>query len=114
MIRATPWAAAQTYFRNAETIRHLRPDLVTPFPVGTIIAMQTWDIAANDTRGDAGPIFFMKKEPAGYDPEGGDWRYAMTRADLTALADGKDGRATACRTCHMTMKDRDYVPAIDR
>jgi len=113
-IRVTPWSAAQTYVHNAETIRHLRPDLVTSFPVGTMISMQTWDITAADTRGEAGPIFFMKKEPAGYDPDGGDWRYGMTRADHTVLADGKDGRATACRTCHLGMKDRDFVQAVDR
>ena len=114
VVRVTPLPSAQIRVRNAEMLRHLKPDHVTPYPVGTIIAMQTWDLKDNLKRGEPGPIFFMKKEPPGYDAEGGDWRYAMTRPDFTILAEGKDGHATACRSCHLTMKDRDFVPAGDR
>jgi hypothetical protein len=114
LIRVTPLAAAKIRARNAESIRHLKPEDVKVYPVGAMIAMETWDVAANETRGPAGPIFFMKKEAPGYDSEAGDWRYGMTRADGSLLADGKDGRATECRACHIRMKKLDFVPAKDR
>lgn len=114
LIRATPLASARIRARNAESIRHLKLSDVKSYPVGTVIAMETWEIGADDSRGAPGPVFFMKKEPPGYDPQAGDWRYAMTRMDGLVLAEGKDGRATACRTCHASMKALDFVPAIDR
>lgn len=112
-VRATPFAAARVHLRNSDLVRHKKEGFES-YPVGTLIAMPTWDIANDWSRGVPGPIFFMRKEPAGYDPEGGDWRYGMTRPDLTALVDGKDGHATECRSCHMQLRARDFVPAVDR
>jgi hypothetical protein len=114
LIRATPPAAAELHMASSERLRELRPLGTVRYPVGTVLAMETWEIEANMSQGAPGPLFFMRKEAAGYDPQGGDWRYAMTRPDFTVLAEGKDGKATACRACHLTMKDRDFVPARDR
>jgi hypothetical protein len=113
-IRATPPASAEVLMANAERLRQLKDAHLEKYPVGTMLVMQTWELEADLSRGASGPLFFMRKEAPGYDPEGGDWRYGMTRPDLSVLADGKDGRATACRTCHLTLKDRDFVPALDR
>lgn len=113
-IRATPMPAAKIYVRNAEQLRHLNPQGVKAYSVGTLIAMASWDLGADYRRGTSGPIFFMKKEPPGYDPPGGDWRYGMTRTDLSVLAEGKDGRAAGCRTCHLYAKAQDFVYASDR
>lgn len=113
-IRVTPPPSAELRMANAEWIRQLRNDRVKKYPVGTTIAMQTWELGADLNRGAPGPLFFMRKEAPGYDPEGGDWRYAMTRPDLTVLGEGKDGKVTLCRTCHMTQKERDFIPARDR
>jgi hypothetical protein len=113
-IRVTPSASAEVRMANAEWIRQLRNDRLKKYPVGTSISMQTWELGADLNRGEPGPLFFMRKEAPGYDPEGGDWRYAMTRPDLSVLGEGKDGKVTLCRTCHLTQKERDYVPAQDR
>jgi hypothetical protein len=112
-IRARPRAAAEVHMHNGQLVRHSKEGF-HGYPVGTILAMQTWEVGPDLSRGAPGPLFFMRKEAPGYDPDGGDWRYAMTRPDLTVLAEGKDGRVTECRTCHLTMRARDYVPATDR
>jgi hypothetical protein len=42
-----------------------------------------------------GPLVMMEKQPAGYDPRHGDWRYVVV--------DGKavqDGKLEPCVTCH--------------
>ena len=113
-IRVTPLPAARTYGRNVQELRNFRPAEVKAYPAGTEIAMETWAIGADFSRAAPGPIFFMKKEPAGYDPAGNDWRYAMTQPDLSALAEGKSGPVTECRACHLKAKDRDCVYASDR
>lgn len=113
-IRATPLPGARTYSSNVELIRQLKPEEVKGYPAGTVIAMETWAIGADYIRGAPGPIFFMKKEPPGYDPQGRDWRYAMTRSDLSVLAEGKDGQVSECRTCHLKVKAQDCVYGIDR
>ena len=113
-VRATPQASADLLMANAQRVRYQQPLVASKYPVGTLIAMETWEVGPDLIRGTPGPIFFMRKEAPGYDPDGGDWRYAMTRADLTVLADGKDGRSTACRACHATLRDRDFVSALDR
>lgn len=112
-IRATPRAAAEVHMQNGELVRHSKEGF-HGYPVGTMLVMQTWEVGPDLSRGIPGPLFFMRKEAPGYDPEGGDWRFAMTRPDLAVLGEGKDGRVTACRTCHLTMRARDYVPATDR
>jgi hypothetical protein len=112
-VRATPFIAARVHVRNSDLVRH-KKERSERYPAGTMIAMSTWDITGDWGRGAPGPVFFMRKETVGYDPEGGDWRYGMTRPDLTMLVDGKDGHATECRSCHMQMRARDFVPAVDR
>jgi hypothetical protein len=112
-IRVTPRPAAQIHVFNGQLVRHKKEGF-QGYPVGTVLVMRTWEVGPEFKRGAPGPLFFMRKEAPGYDPEGGDWRYAMTRADLAVLAEGKEGRVTACRTCHLAVRARDYVPATDR
>jgi len=113
-VRATPPASAALRIANAERLRQQKDSRLAKYPVGTVLVMQTWELDTDLNRGASGPLFFMRKEAPGYDPEGGDWRYAMTHPDLSVLAEGKDGRATACRACHHALRDRDFVPALDR
>jgi len=114
LVRATPPGSAALRIGNAERLRERKDARLAAYPAGTILAMQTWEIDPDLGRGAAGPLFFMRKEAPGYDPEGGDWRYAMTRSDLGILAEGNDGPATGCRSCHLTLRDRDFVADVDR
>lgn len=106
--------AAEVYRYNGERLRYRDGEGTRPFPVGTVLAMETFERTGDDKPGARGPVFFMRKEAAGYDAPGGDWRYGMMAVDGTALADGKDGHATECRACHAHAHARDFVFAKDR
>jgi hypothetical protein len=57
----------------------------------------------------------MKKEPAGYDRAGGNWRYAVTDTDLRiTVGEGNTGPVAFCKACHTAVKGRDFVYAVDR
>lgn len=55
-----------------------------------------------------GPIktLFMMKKIKGYDPNNGDWFYAMAAPDGTAM---QKGRVQMCISCHSTVKNKDYL-----
>lgn len=106
--------AADVYRYNGERLRYRDGEGSQTFPVGAIIAMETFDGTTEKKVGPKGPIFFMRKEAAGYDTEGGDWRYGMMDLQGNALADGKAGHATECRKCHAQAASRDFVFAKDR
>ncbi len=76
-------------------------------PVGSVIAK---DAIAVDRqlRVFAGPLSLMEKMPAGYDPEGRDWRYVLILPDGSVFADSSGANAegvTFCRTCHQAAGD---------
>ena len=105
---------AKVFRFNGERLRYRDGTGTAKFPSGAVLAMETFDRTADNKLGAKGPIFFMRKESAGYDPDGGDWRYGMMDTKGVALADGKDGHSTECRNCHAAAKDRDFVFAKDR
>jgi hypothetical protein len=106
--------AANLYRFNGERLRYRDGEGTAKFPVGTVLAMETFDITADNKAGKKGPVFFMRKEAPGFDDAGGDWRYGMMNTEGAALVDGKDGHATECRKCHAQASARDFVFAKDR
>ncbi len=114
MTHASTTQTAEVFRNNAERTRHLEDRGFQNFPAGSALAMETWEINPDGSPGQAGPVFFMRKEAAGYDSAAGDWQYAMTRSNLEVIAEGKDTHLSACKTCHASAKGTDFVPPVDR
>ena len=110
----SPNGAAEKYRRNAKLVRQKKTGGFTKFPVGTIIAKDSFIKTKSGKPGNRGPIFFMRKEKPGYDPSGGDWSYAFTRPNFSLIGEGKAGKVAFCKACHVAVKNRDYVYAVDR
>ena len=79
-------------------------------PVGTVLVKTSWESAAGQPSAVAGPIFVMRREPAGTAPDQGDWSYAIHWADPTPEQRrqlggpiywrGKSPRVSYCWKCH--------------
>jgi Cytochrome P460 len=52
-------------------------DADAEMPAGTVIVKTSVETKDGASTGEAGPIFVMEKRPAGFDPEHGDWAYAI-------------------------------------
>jgi hypothetical protein len=109
-----PAAAAKAYRANAAKVRAKQTSGMQAFPAGTVIVKESFVKQANGSPGSRGPIFVMKKEATGYDPSGGDWRYSMAQPDMRLIGEGFTGPVAFCKACHATMKDQDFVFAVDR
>lgn len=64
-------------------------------PVGTLVVKEEF-VDASCSRLRAWTV--MRKEPAGYDPTHGDWRWQRVRASDRAVL--VDGRVGSCISCH--------------
>lgn len=73
------------------------------YPVGAYIVKQKLR-SADSTRG----VLYttMRKREAGYDPEHGDWEYAVRDGQGLVLAEGRIG---SCIECHEAYKETEYV-----
>ena len=71
-------------------------------PVGSVIAKDSFLVKANGKLA-AGPLFIMKKMPAGFSKDTGNWQYSMIMPNgkLVGTTNGK-GSATVkfCAECH--------------
>ena len=58
--------------------------------------------------GADGPVsaLFIMKKIEGYDPENGDWFYAMANGDGMV---GEQGRMQMCISCHGAARDKDFI-----
>lgn len=64
-----------TYVNAVGAAAYLDDD--AEIPVGTVVVKTSVETRAGASTGEAGPIFVMEKRPAGFDPEHGDWAYAI-------------------------------------
>jgi Cytochrome P460 len=109
-----PHAAALVYRHNTELVLLRKIEGFLPYPEGTQVAAESWQRTDKNGPGQAEAVFFMRKQPAGYDPAGGDWEYGMTHPDLTLFGEGHDGKMQFCKDCHANAKAHDYVFPVDR
>lgn len=102
-------------FLNPEAANHLRTQS-SPYPLveGSVFAKAVVADAATPAS-QANTVYFMRKEKAGFDPEHGDWSYAIAKR-----VDGKlkfdpnlSQKAEVCISCHVKFKDFDYVQTSD-
>jgi hypothetical protein len=81
-----------------------------PIPVGTIVVKTSWESRDGRISDVAGPLFVMEKRAPGYDPDNGDWWYAIHWAEPTPKMRetlggpiywrGRSPRAAYCVDCH--------------
>jgi hypothetical protein len=109
-----PSEAVRVYKHNAELARLRKTEGYLPYPRGTQIVQESWLRNELGGPGRPGPVFFMRKEPGGYDASGGDWRYGFTRNDLSVVGEGHEGKMQFCKECHSRAERRDFVFATDR
>jgi hypothetical protein len=83
-----------------------------PMPVGAILAKDAVTVT-RDGHIYPGPLALMEKMPAGFDPDGHDWRYTLVMPDGSLLGmtreDG-DEQVAFCRDCHAAAgADADFL-----
>lgn len=84
---------------------------VTQMPVGSVLVKD--GIVVNG-KGQTGisPLFVMEKMQAGFDTEGGDWRYTMIMPNGAVVGTTK-GKGSAsvkfCAECHAAGSDNDFL-----
>jgi class 3 adenylate cyclase len=76
-------------------------------PVGSVLAKDSFEVTE---RGDVitAPLSLMEKMPAGFDPEGRDWRYTVIMPDgtLFGTTNGEGSkRVEFCMECHIAAGD---------
>ena len=81
-----------------------------PIPVGTVVVKTSWEVDGGKATEEAGPIFVMRKESPGYDPDFDDWYYAIHWGKVPARWQdkvagpfywrGKSKKVDYCRDCH--------------
>ncbi len=110
----SPAASARIYRANAAKVRAGNPCNMGSFPAGTTIVKESFMKDREGGPGRKGPLFVMKKEGDGYDSSGNNWRYGFTRPDYRVIGDGFTGPVAFCKACHMSMRNQDFVFAVDR
>ncbi|MBI3994206.1 MAG: cytochrome P460 family protein [Candidatus Lambdaproteobacteria bacterium] len=109
-----PPKAAAIYRANAKLVRTNKSAGFSDYPVGTLIAKESFERGADGAPDRRGPVFFMRKEKAGYDPSGENWRYAFTQADFSLIGEGVKDNVEFCKACHAAVRARHFVYAQDR
>ena len=122
----TPYRSAthgQRFVNNyANTMARVygRFEAAGAMPVGSVLAKDSFAVTAD---GDVflGPLFLMKKMPAGFNGESRDWRYVMVMPDGSLFGrTGGEGatRVEFCITCHQAAGDENdhlfFVPEAHR
>jgi len=103
-----PPEAVRVYKHNAELARLRKAEGYLPYPDGTEIAQESWLRNELGGPGQAGPVFFMRKEP------GDHWHFGFTRDDLSLIGEGTGGKMQFCQECHSRATRRDSVYATER
>ena len=86
-------------------------DDLTKMPVGSVVVK---DGIAVNSKGQTGlsPLFVMEKMKAGFNTEGGDWRYTMIMPNGAVVGTTK-GKGSAsvkfCADCHEAGSDNDFM-----
>lgn len=90
-------------YANAEAKSYGQEDSA-PMPADAVLAKDSFTVTA---QGDVftGPLFLMKKMPAGFSAETRDWRYTMIMPDgsLFGTTNGESSeKVEFCASCHAT------------
>ncbi len=81
------------------------------FPVGSLITKHVVG-SEQATLEEATRIYFMRKEPAGYDPQGNDWSWAVANRSQNTWTFSQQGKSTLCTGCHKAESEWDYARTV--
>jgi len=76
-------------------------------PVGATLAKDSFSVDASG-RATPGPLFIMEKMAAGFNPDGGDWKYTMIMPNGSVFGETKGKNAAGmqfCIECHIAVGD---------
>jgi hypothetical protein len=80
-------------------------------PVGSIVTKHV--VAANGTPlADATRVYFMRKEPPGYDPANNDWSWAVANRSGQTWSYSLQGRSAICNNCHIAEVRWDFARSV--
>ena len=85
-----------------------------PLPVGAKVLKDSISVVQSGGV-SRGPLFMMEKMAAGFDPENGDWRYAMIMPNgkLFGITNGEGSAAIEfCAECHAVAAEQDYIYTV--
>ncbi len=99
-------------FINVYVNRTGRPAMFarSVFPVGSVIVKQKFERnSSGRSFPDSPPLLYtiMIKRSRGYNPEVGDWEFAVVAGDGKKLE--AKGKLSNCMSCHQTRKEDDFV-----
>ena len=86
------------------------------FPVGTVIAKDSFSVATSREI-LLGPLFIMEKMPAGFNDVTGDWKFIQIQPDGTALGETNGAgaeRVEYCIACHLAAEEHDHLYFVPR
>ncbi len=84
---------------------------VGAMPVGSVLAKDSFAVG-KDGKVGFGPLFLMTKKEAGFDPDNGDWEYAiiLPNGKVMGITKGPGGdKIGFCAECHNGAADQDYL-----
>lgn len=85
-----------------------------PLPEGSLLAKAVVS-SAGTPASKASRVYFMRKEAPGFDPENGDWSYALAKRTANGLAfdPGVSPKEDLCVSCHVNFSRFDNVKTVD-
>ncbi|MBE7637868.1 hypothetical protein GUA87_13510 [Sneathiella sp. P13V-1] len=92
--------------------RYLKYEELGTMPVGSVIAKDSFQVNGKG-QVSPGPMFLMEKMSAGFDPDGGDWKYTMVmpNGSVFGQTNGKNSEGMVfCKECHASVgEDQDFL-----
>ncbi len=101
----------QNYANKIAARAYGQYEKTTKMPVGSTLAKPSFAVGANG-QASLGPLFIMEKMTKDWNPDTGDWRYAMIMpgGNLFGMTKGKNaGGMQFCAACHAAAEENDFV-----
>ena len=98
-------------FGNAKATSFGRFEDAGVLPAGAILAKHHFSIAGNGAI-SRGPLLFMEKMAAGFNPDTNDWRFTLVAPDGTIVGEtaGRNASGVAyCAECHKAGRKQDFL-----
>lgn len=101
----------QLFANTQQAANVIKQEGARTFPEGTTIVKEKWAqtdaMQLDASKQVPAGLGIMIKQPKGFDPEGGDWKYMYVDEQGKVTTDQQ--QLGNCRACHMAEKERDAV-----
>ncbi|MEE8280142.1 MAG: cytochrome P460 family protein [Alphaproteobacteria bacterium] len=98
-------------YANKKATAYGKFENVGTLPAGASLAKASFSVSGDGKVG-VGPLFMMEKMPAGFSPEGNDWKYTfiMPNGAVFGETGSKKGASMQfCMECHSAAADTDHL-----